>query len=283
MPDLSAWLTDQETRFAPYFSTLGCPGAKEQVIALLVLHAATCHENFRTGPDFLEGILGMYRINRGSAFTLPVDGWAKIRRAEQVGMAEELCVDICGSAYLREPLQPIPEELVVESLRGLVQAAPVVESLSASDAIADWCGTDTDKAPTVTNPDVNALTDLQLAIDADDHGITGLVSFWAIERAYAGFSLGVEDRIRQEAGEQLLLFDDKQNSPCVQVDLPTRILSNHLRVVERAPEGAYFARARLYLACLEWYRRKMMHPTLMGHVAAAVTCAPPVHSVAEAR
>jgi len=283
MSDLSGWLHNQEKRFSPYFPVLGHPGAKEHVVGLLLLHAATCGEHFRTGPDFLEGILGMYRINGGSPFTLPVDGWAKIRRAEQIGMADELSVDLCDTAYLRAPLQPISEELVVESLRELVRAAPVVDSRDASQALAEWRETHAKNVSEIPLPDVNTLADLRVTVDADDQGITAVLSFWTIQEAYSRLALEVHQSIRQRSGEQLLLLDDPHQGISVPVDLPERILSTHLRVLERSPEGTYFAKARLYLACLEWYRRKKMHPKPMGYVASAVALTEISQSVAEAR
>ena len=195
MSDLSKWLVEQETRFLPFFPTAGCLGAKEHVIALLILHAATCHEHFDKGPFFIEGLLGMYRVNGNSPFSLPVDGWGKIRRAQQQGMADELRIDICDRAYLADLVRPIPDETLVESLRELVKAAPVVDSLAASDAIAVWRG-EGDIGQTEVPPlDESGVENLRIATRNADRGRSALAAFWAI--LHLGYKDGFAAKVQE--------------------------------------------------------------------------------------
>jgi len=280
MSDLSKWLVEQETRFLPFFPTAGCLGAKEHVIALLILHAATCHEHFDKGPFFIEGLLGMYRVNGNSPFSLPVDGWGKIRRAQQQGMADELRIDICDRAYLADLVRPIPDETLVESLRELVKAAPVVDSLAASDAIAVWRG-EGDIGQTEVPPlDESGVENLRIATRNADRGRSALAAFWAIAKVYTALSSSITEDIRTRSSNQLSLTDVL--SRIIPVDLPNWILSRHLEVVERSLEDAYFARTRLYLACLEWYRLKKIHPKPMDPVVLAVKCCDATQSFIEA-
>lgn len=280
MSDLSKWLVEQETRFSPFFPTAGCLGVKEHVIALLILHAATCHEHFDKGPFFIEGLLGMYRVNGNSPFSLPVDGWGKIRRAQQQGMADELRIDICDRAYLVDLVRPIPDETLVESLRELVKAAPVVDSLAASDAIAVWCG-EGDIGQTEVPPfDESGVENLRIATRNADRGRSALAAFWAIAKVYTALSSSITEDIRTRSSNQLSLTDVLSRT--IPVDLPNWILSRHLEVVEQSLEDAYLARTRLYLACLEWYRLKKICPKPMDTVALAVKCCDATQSFVEA-
>jgi len=224
----------------------------------------------------------MYRVNGKSPFSLPVDGWSKIRRAQQLGMADDLRIDVCDRTYLAEPARPIPDEVLIESLRGLIQAAPVVDSMAASEAIAHWCGVDADKSVQPPTFDAGNLDSLCITADARDQGMLALVLFWTIMGAYDALSSPVQEEVRASANGQLSLTDDFAARPRVPVDLPNWILSRHVRVVEDSLEDAYFARCRLYLACLDWYRQKQIPPKPMDSVAIAVTCQTSTPSAIEA-
>lgn len=269
MPGLSEWLTEQEARFSPFFA--GChPGAREHVMGLLILHAATCGENLTKGRQYLAGLLDLYRLHGNSPFGLPVDGWGRIRHAQQFCLADELKIDVCDRRWLPDAMQPIPEEIVIESLKGLLQAAPIIESLLASQAIAEWLGLPVN--PDDVGPlEADTVQDLRLVVDAGDQGVSALPAFWRLAKAYEDLSLH-RQVLTSASCEAQLSFEDHQEDLAVPVDVPNWILSNNLAVTEYSAEDAYFARVRLYIACLEWYRIKKTNPRPMASVTSAVVC-----------
>lgn len=269
MPGLSEWLTEQEARLSPFFAG-SHPGAREHVLGLLVLHAATCAENLTKGREYIAGLLDLYRLHGNSPFGLPVDGWGRIRHAQQFCLADELKIDVCDKRWLTDAVQPIPEETVIESLKRLLEAAPMVESLLASQAIAEWLGL------AVNADDIGPLKadspqTLHLVIDKGDQGFSALPVFWQLTSSYEELCRQRQVLTSASCGTQLS-FEDHQEDLAVPVDVPNWILSNNLAVTEYSLEDAYFARVRLYIACLEWYRMKKLYPRPMASVASAVVC-----------
>lgn len=271
MSGLARWLEEYEAILSPFFAGRH-PGAREHVLGLLVLHAATCGESFATGSQFLLALVDMYRVYGNSPFGLPVDVWGKIRRAETIGMAQELDVDVCDRRHLPDPAEPISEPLLVDSLRSLLRVAPLVDSLQASAAISQWLGEN--PSPGIDAPllDPSNLPGFQLSVDIGDHGRSAVTAFWALVDAYEEVSRLQREITKASSGLQLSFEDGPSVGIELPVDVPAHILSEHLRVIEQSSDAAYLARVRLYIACLEWYRLRKRHPKPMGWVSSAVTC-----------
>ena len=265
MLHLSEWLGEQEARLSPFFADLG---GRKHTVGLLILHAATCGENLTQGRQYLWGLLDLYRLHGNSPWGLPVEGWKRIRHAQQHCLADELKIDACDD--LHDALQPVPEEIVIESLKLLLEAAPTIESLAASQAISEWLGIT--MIPAEDEPlQPDSVRELRLLIDMGDQGVSALAAFWQLINAYEELFRKRQLLTSASCGDQLS-FDDHSEDLLMPVDLPSWILSNNLSVTEYSPEDAYFARARLYIACLEWYRMKNLYPRPMIAVSSAVVC-----------
>lgn len=268
MSPLSQWMQEYEATLSPFFAEHH--GARGHVMGLLILHAATCGENLTEGREYIASLLDLYRLHGGSPFGLPVEGWGRIRHAQQFCLADELMIDACDRSCLPDGTGPVSDDLMQKSLKKLLEAAPIIESLLASQALAEWLGFAVN--PDEIGPlDIGTLRGLRLVIDKGDQGISALTVFWELAKAYEGLSLQRQALTSASSGSQLS-FEDSQVDLAVPVDVPNWILSNNLFVTEYSTESAYFARVRLYMACLEWYRIKKMYPKPMTSVASAVVC-----------
>lgn len=270
MHGLTGWLFEQEERFRPYF--LAHNGVREHVVGLLLLHAATCGDKFEGALHFFESIAGMYRIHGNTAFELPVDGWAKIRRAQQIGLVDRLHIDVVNSEYLPDPPDAIPDTVMATSIRGLLQAAPMVDSFDMSTALAEWCGKSGDIATMGFHIEEQSLPSLRLEIAQNDGGVSALQAFWAIEAAYTRLSSARQDEAKTRFTGQLSFADSSALPERIPSDLPNWIIANNLRVVEDSDENMYYAKVRLYAACIQWYSQKNRPPLPLDSVASAVSC-----------
>ncbi|MDO8588215.1 MAG: hypothetical protein Q7T82_14400 [Armatimonadota bacterium] len=276
MTGLAEWLREQEEVYRPFFRSSSWPGVRQHIIGLLLVHGATCRGNLKGATRFVESLIGMYRIHRNTAFELPVEGWMKIRRAQRVALVEMLNVDIADADHIPEPEHALPDDLLVATLKGLLTAAPELDSLVASEAIANWLG---EKENAIQMRfEVEELSGLQIILKEGDHGLSAVQAFWALVEAYERLDKTMAAETGSKFGAQLTFTDDYVIPTGIPSDRPNHIISHHIRVAQESDEGVYYAKARLYLACLDWYGQKTRQPQPLGSVAAAVSKECPARS-----